>query len=183
MDLSTIEQLNNIFEMVTQQNTKMHPIWFKHIFLSWRWWISVSFLIVPWLIWLKIRKKDSTDRLLVAGFVTYLIASVLNSIGLAHGVWVYPVTPLPYLHTYFGPWDITLLPITVMVFLQYKPTISPYIKALLFSFLTAFVGEPFFVYIDLYIPYGWKYSYSLSFFFFIYLIAHWISRRTSTQLI
>jgi hypothetical protein len=150
MDQATVEQLNNIFEIVTQQNAKMHPIWFEHIFLSWRWWITVSLLIVPWLIWTKIRKRKSTDRLLVAGLVTYLISSVLNSIGLAHGAWVYPVTPLPYLHTYFGPWDITLLPVTIMIFLQYKPTASPYIKALLFSILTAFIGEPIFVYINFY---------------------------------
>jgi hypothetical protein len=160
MDLSTIEQLHNIFEIVTHQNTKMHPIWFNHIFLSWRWWVSVSCLTFPWIIWIKIRKKSSTDRLLVAGLFSYLFTSVLDSIGLAHGAWVYPVTPLPYLHTYFGPWDITLFPVTIMILLQYKPTISPYIKALLFAFLAAFVGEPFFIYIDLYIPYKWEHYYS-----------------------
>jgi hypothetical protein len=181
MDQSTVEQLNNIFDIVTQQNAKMHPIWFKHIFLSWRWWISISLLVAPWLIWIKIRNRNSTDRLLVAGLVTYLIASVLNSIGLAHGVWVYPVTPFPYLHTYFGPWDITLFPVTIMIFLQYKPTISPYIKALLFAILTAFIGEPFFVYINLYISYTWEHIYSFPFYILIYLVAHWVSKRTSTQ--
>ena len=69
------------------------------------------------------------------------------------------------------------LPVTVMFLIQIKPKINPLIKAIIFGILTAFMGEPFFQWLDLYDPQDWKRIYSLPIYIVIYLIAHFISTR------
>ncbi|WP_052737995.1 CBO0543 family protein [Bacillus sp. SA1-12] len=77
----------------------------------------------------------------------------------------------------FGPWDLTVLPVTVMFFIQFKPHRSPIIKAIIFGSGAAFIGEPIFKWLDLYEPNHWKSIYSFPIYIFIYLASHFISTR------
>ncbi|MFC6604110.1 hypothetical protein ACFQDF_25425 [Ectobacillus funiculus] len=63
--------------------------------------------------------------------------------------------------------------------IQYKPSISPIIKAIIFGGCSAFVAEPIFSAIHFYELVHWKYYYSFPIYIMVYLIAHWISKRTT----
>lgn len=64
------------------------------------------------------------------------------------------------------------MPVTIMFFLQIKPKASPYIKGLIFAGMTAFLAEPFFLWLGYFKYPGWNSIISFPFFFVIYLIAH-----------
>ncbi|MGM0901777.1 MAG: CBO0543 family protein [Bacillota bacterium] len=90
--------------------------------------------------------------------------------------WLYRFNVLPILPTYL-PWDLTLMPVTIMFLLQIKPNSNPLIKAILFALVTSYLAEPFFVWLEVYQPVHWHYTYSVPFQIIIYLIAHYVSRR------
>lgn len=95
---------------------------------------------------------------------------------MALGLWEYnseliPLTP-PLL-----PWNFTIMPVTSMLFYQYKPQINPLIKSVVFSAIGSFIGQPMFAYIGVYNPKHWKHYYSFPILVIIYLIGHYFLTR------
>lgn len=170
--------VGEIQEQIHELNRQLYEIWKEHTFLHWDFWFSWALCIIPWVIWWKFRKKDSTARLMLAGSWVLIIASYFDFIGVTAGKWYYIGKAVPSIPTY-APWDFTLLPVLAMALLQYKPKVSPYLKALVFGGFTAFIGEPFFVWAKFYVPVEWKYIYSFPIYMAIYLLAHWISQRNT----
>lgn len=172
-----LKKMTELHGEIDKMNDFYVTLWKEDMFLTWRWWLNVGILILPWVFWFIFRKKESTNRLLLAGLFVFLITSVFDSIGVAFGQWVYLYTPLPYLHTFFLPWDFSSFPVMIMFLLQFKPEMNPYLKALFFAVISAFVFEPIFVYLKVYALLKWKYYYGLPIYFLIYLLAHRVSRR------
>ena len=173
-----IQKQNDIHKTIVEQNNLYFNLWKEYVF-TWRWWLAAAMLIIPWIIWFLLRDKKSTGRFLLSGFFIYFITSFLDSSGVPFGLWHYNFTPLPYIHSFFIPWDFSLFPVTVMLMLQYKPKVSPYIKALIFSLFTAFIAEPLFAWTHIYEPDRWKYYYGVPIYFIIYLLGNRISKIKS----
>jgi hypothetical protein len=129
--------------------------------------------IVPWILWWKYRKKESTNRLLYGAFFMMSISMVLDSFGTELGYWDYRYEPLPFLPS-FVPWDLSLLPVGFLVLVQIKPNISPILKALLFSVLSTFIGEPFFEWLGFYQLLKWNHLYSFPIHFLIFLMGYFL---------
>ncbi|WP_134702285.1 CBO0543 family protein [Ammoniphilus sp. YIM 78166] len=172
------EQIENTYNIITEANSKMFYIWKESILFTWQWWLSVVLTIIPWLFWVKFRKKDSTIRLLSAGFLVILISSWLDFLGIAFGFWYYMYDVTSLIPNYF-PWDFTLLPVMYMFFIQIKPNVNPIIKGVILSVILSFIAEPLFIWIGLYHPITWKHIYSFPIYIVIYLIADFISKRNS----
>jgi hypothetical protein len=151
-------------------------IWSEHVVFSGIWWLGVVLTILPWIIWFIYRKKNSSDRILYVGLFVAVISLCLDVIGDQLGLWHYRFVVIPFLPTYI-PWDLTLMPITVMFLIQIKPKVNPLIKAVLFALSSSYIGEPIFNWLGVYVLDSWKYSYSVPIQFVIYLIAHHLSQR------
>lgn len=54
--------------------------------------------------------------------------------------------------------------------IQVKPEFKPIYKGIIFAFLTSFVGEPIFEFLNVYDAIFWKHSYSVPFYSVIYLM-------------
>ena len=147
---------------------------------TWRWWVAVAILIVPWILWAIFRKKESTARLLYAGFSIMILSAILDTIGVDNGLWVYPVKVIPSPSIGYS-FRLSLLPVVVMFFIQYKPNFNPFIKAVLYGGLGAFVGMPILAMIDLYKKINWSYTYSFFILIVLYLVAHWFSRMNTFE--
>lgn len=150
-------------------------IWQDRVLFTPLWWLGVALTIIPWVLWILYHKKDSTNRLLYVGSLVALLSVCLDILGDQLGLWYYRFNVIPFLPTYF-PWDVTLMPVTVIAILQIKPEASPYLKALIFAVLASYVAEPFFNWLLIYYPANWRYSYSLPLQFLLYLAAHGISK-------
>lgn len=81
----------------------------------------------------------------------------------------------------FFPWDITLMPVFVMLLIQFKPHIHFIWKALFFGLVVSFVVEPFYEWIGHYDAVHWKHIYSLPIYIIIYIIADWLTKRKSFE--
>ena len=161
--------MNEIYNLVAEANQKMYQLWITKIVFSWRWWLNLAITILPWIIWIKFRDKEKTFQLLFVGLVVVIVTNSLDNIGNNLNLWQYDWKVTPFTLA-FVPWDFTLFPFAIMSILQIKPKISPYIKAVFFSFSTAFVFEPIYSWIGLYQPIHWKYWYSFIIYIPLYLV-------------
>lgn len=183
MDINLIkEQANSLYHELHEIHIDFYKLWANDVLFTWRWWVSFSLIILPWSIWLIVRRRESTDRLLYAGFFVMLVSSYMDVVGIALELWTYPINVLPLMPE-FIPFDISALPVATMLFLQYFPKISQYIKAAVYAALASFVFQPVSSWVGLYENIYWKYYYSFPILFVIYLGANYVfSRNRFAQL-
>ncbi|WP_376738448.1 CBO0543 family protein [Priestia aryabhattai] len=105
-----------------------------------------------------------------------IFSSFLDMIGDFLGLWDYRYEVFPLTSNYL-PWDLFLLPIPVMFFIQVKPKIKPVIKALIYSALASFIGLPLLNWIGVYKPLHWRYIYSFPILVVIYIAASYIASK------
>jgi hypothetical protein len=170
----SIEKMKDIYNQVKKVNQQMTDIWLKDQMFSLQWWVGVGFIIIPWVLWAIFRKKESTNRLLFAGFIVMLLSSIMDLIGVALGKWSYPIKIIPSLLVYI-PVEFCILPVTIMLFIQIKPKLNPFIKSIIFAGTSAYIGIPILTWLRYYYHPNWPYTYSFFILIVIYLIAHWFS--------
>lgn len=173
-----ISEMEKIEKIILEATTKRIEVWNEFVFLSWRWWFLLLSFIIAWTLWVIFRKKESTDRLLYAGVVTMLVSILLDGSGYCIGLWYYnyEVVPIPPINLEY---DIGLLPVMVMFFIQIKPKVHPFIKGVILSGFTSFVYEPIFKALDFFAYPKWEYIYSFVIYIIIYLIANYVSTRNN----
>lgn len=169
-----LQKINQISEQIVELQRKKQEVWIEFVLFSPHWWIQIGLTILPWLAWFMLRRKESQNRMLFVAFFAILIASILDFIGVRLGLWRYYFEPIPFLPA-FIPWDMTLVPVIIISLIAYKRHIKPWIKALVFAALTAFVAEPIFEYFHFYQEIHWSSFYSFFIYIIIYLLCHKLS--------
>ncbi|WP_408010376.1 CBO0543 family protein [Pseudalkalibacillus sp. A8] len=172
------QEIKNIYENVHRSYLEKFELWKQDILFSWQWWVGVSLTLLPWILWVKYRKKESTHRLLYVAFFIMVVSIWLDSIGVQLGLWHYNYEVLPYSPSY-KPWDLTLIPVLTIFFIQIKPFINPFFKGILYAGFIAFISEPIFVWSGFVVYTNWKYIYSFPIYLVIYLISHYLSTRNT----
>ena len=174
-DPQKIKHIGEFYTKLVQAHYEYLDYWLHHTLFHWDFFLSLFLSIFPWLLWIKFRKKESTHRLLLVGFFVLIISSWLDFCGTMYGLWYYTGKIFPTMPAY-SPWDFCILPVIVMFLIQYKPNTSPLLKALIFACIGAFLGEPLFQWIGLYVMTKWSNFYSFPIYFFMYCISHKLSR-------
>lgn len=149
---------------------------------TWQWWIALAMIVVPWIIWLIVRDRESSARLFSAGLLVMVLSEILDAIGVSFGLWAYPVKVIPVATVSFS-FRLSVIPVLVMLLLQFKPQLNPFIKAVVFGGLGAYVGLPLLASMDLYKNIDWALTYSFIILVLTYLLAHWFSRSVSFKVI
>ncbi|MFY0762235.1 CBO0543 family protein [Metabacillus dongyingensis] len=175
-----IKVMRELQKKVTEANEEYLDFWLKNTLFHWDFFLSLFFTIIPLLIWIKFRKKESTARLLFAGFFVMIVSSFLDFLGVAFGKWYYTGKVIPTIPSYI-PWDFVLIPVFVMFLIQFKPHWSPILKGILFAGVSSFVGEPFFKWLGFYVELEWSSFYSFPIYIVIYLISSRLSKVKSFQ--
>jgi hypothetical protein len=177
MDWKTVtEQANQLFKELNSLHKDFYKLWASNVFLTWRWWIALSLIVIPWGLWFLLRKKESADRLMHAGFFVMLVSSSMDMVGIALGLWSYPANVFPLMPE-FIPFDISALPVATMLLIQFFPKIIPFYKAVIYSACGSFIFQPFMKLVGLYDNLGWKNYYSFPFLFAIYLGANYMFNK------
>jgi hypothetical protein len=166
----------NVSLDIGKLNQYIVKLWAENIVFTWRWWIALCLLVVPWVIWFMLRPKKDCGRILLAGLISYVILSILDSVGAAFSLWTYPIIVFPYLHTFYLPWDLSLIPVSIMLLIQYKNNISVYLKALIFTLVISLIIKPLLVWLNIFALISWKYYYDLPAYFIIFLISYTVSK-------
>ncbi|WML56476.1 CBO0543 family protein [Neobacillus sp. PS2-9] len=150
--------------------------WKQEVLFTWQWWLGIALTIIPIVLWVIFRNRESTDRLLYSGFFVCLVSVTADNIGVQLSFWNYlrPVTPA--IPSYL-PFDFSLMPISVMFLIQFFHNRNPWFIGIVFGILTAFVGEPFFKWLGIYEPTNWKFGFSIPLYSVIYVSAHKLATR------
>ena len=173
-----LHKTEQCYREIAQANQSLIDIWQSAFLFTWNWWLTLFFLLVPWILWFFIRNKEQTARLLFAGLTVVLFSTTLDTIGMDLGKWIYPIKTIPIGNV--GYWfRYSTLPVSIMLLLQFKPHIHPLIKAVVFAGFGAYIGMPLLSVAHLYQKLDWAYTYSFFTLIFMYLMAHWVSRRQS----
>lgn len=172
------KQINEYFDQISEVHKEYYSYWLDNTLWHWDFWLSLLLTLLPWLVWFALRRKESQGRLLLSGMFVIIISSWFDFLGVIAGLWFYTGKVIPTIPSYI-PWDFCLLPVTVMLTIQYKPTIKPWMKGIFYAGLTAFVGEPFFKWVGIYVEQSWSEFYSFPIYFVIYLLADRVSKSRS----
>ncbi|WP_420819551.1 CBO0543 family protein [Paenibacillus pinistramenti] len=176
-DPEKLKKVGEFYDRVTQTHYDYFDYWLHNTLFHWDFWISLILTILPWAVWLKFRKEESSDRLLFVAFFVIILSSWLDFIGTDYGLWYYTGKIIPTIPVYI-PWDMCLLPVFILFLIQYKPEVSPIIKGLIFAGVSTFIGEPIFLWLGFYVLKKWSIFYSFPIYFLIYLASHKLSKRT-----
>jgi hypothetical protein len=176
-----LKQAEQGYIKIVEANSLMTDATKNAFLFTWRWWLGIGLIIIPWLLWFMFRKKESTNRLLLAGFTSMLLSYVVESIAMSLGKWSYPFKLVPFSPTLFLPFDLSLLPVAVMFFIQLKTNINPFIKAIVFGVLGAFILEPIFEKLRFYNAKDWSHTYDFFLHSSIFLISYWLSTMNNYE--
>ncbi|MFC4098492.1 CBO0543 family protein [Paenibacillus xanthanilyticus] len=166
-----LKKVDEANQQIVEANGMVMDVISTTFIYSWKWWFCAALIVVPWVTWFFIRERKSTGRLLCAGLFIMIFSAVLDTIGIENGLWAYPVKVIPSPTLSFS-FRLSVLPVLGMVFIQYKPRIHPFLKAVVYAGFAAFVGLPLLATIDLYKKINWQYSYSFGILLGMYLTAH-----------
>lgn len=151
--------------------------WFQDDLFSWKWWFLLLAAIVPWFIWLKFRDKDRTFEIFSYGLTWGVFSCLFDVIGGEMILWGYPDKLLPMVPPLF-PADITVIPISYMFVYQYTNTFKSYfVFSLLVSALFAYLVEPIFIKVGMFVLHNWKHTYSFIGFFILSQIVYSIIKK------
>lgn len=170
------ENSKELFDIIYELKNKSLSDWLQNSLFTWHWWLAVIISIVPWIIWIYIRDKQSTNRLLYVGFFAIIIAFIVNLIGISFNLWFFEYRVFPVVQL-FMPSDFTLIPVSIMILLQIKPSKYVFIKALFFGAFSAFIAEPIFYWLKYYHLTNWEYTYSFILYFILFLICYFLSKN------
>lgn len=175
-----LKQIEKSGQKIVEANQMVVDATMNAFLFTWKWWVAVGMLIIPWVLWAIFRKKESSARLLYSSFIVMIMSSSLDAFGVDFGKWSYPIKAIP-LPTISYSFRYSLVPVMIMFFLQIKPNFNPFIKAVIFAGFGAYVGMPLMTMLDMYKKIDWAYTYSFFILTIMYLIAHWFSRRKSFE--
>ncbi|WP_102345929.1 CBO0543 family protein [Bacillus sp. Marseille-P3661] len=170
-----IKEMQKVFIKYQEANLLLIEKWQDLIFLSPRWWLGICLGIIPWYIWWKFHNKSYTGDLIRSGLFMALIALLMDSIGVQLGLWIYPYDVFPFIPG-DTPWDLTLLPVSTMFFIEIRPKWSPIKKAIIYALLVSLIGEPLAMFFKVYQPLHWNSIYSFPIYILLFYICNKFAR-------
>ncbi len=186
IDPYIISEIERVSRNYRDTFLEMVRVW-RSVVFTWHWWLGLALTVLPWALWVYLRVRASrrgdtafvrehTRRLLAAGFLTLVLASVLDMTGIYLGFWAYHSVLLPIVPAYL-PWDWSVMPVTAMLFYRYFPRVNALLKAAVFSLSAAFIAEPVFIWLGLYTTKAWEIYYSVPLYAMVYLTG-WLLYRS-----
>lgn len=175
-----LNQIDKATRKITESNQLTIESVMNAFLFTWQWWIALAMMIVPWIIWAVFRDRKNSARIFSAGLLMMVLSEILDAIGVSFGKWAYPVKVIPVATVSFS-FRLSVLPVFAMLLLQFKPQFNPYIKAIFFGGVGAYVGLTLLGIMDLHKTIDWSLTYSFFILTSMYLISHWFSRRNSFE--
>ncbi len=155
--------------------------WFGDDLHKWTWWLNLSLTILPLLILWKIIDRKRLLEILTYGLLIAVLATLLDSLGVAFMLWDYPDKMLPITPQTF-PVNYVLLPCTYMfVYQRYRSWRDFTIASTVLAALASFLGEPFFVWFNLYDLIAWSYLYSFPIYIVMALMVRWCTEKLADR--
>jgi len=169
----SVEQLAEMVRLLSQARIEN---WLGEGVGSWRWWVLVALMFVPWFIWGKLVDKNKLLELALFGMLIMVYSITLDELGFVLSFWHYPVDIIPVFPR-LSSVDYTVMPITFMLLYQYFLTWKSFFWALVaLSAVFSFVVEPIIVKLGFYVLIKWMHPYSFFIYIVMGLLARWLTK-------
>lgn len=176
-----LNQVERGYQKFVESNSLMTDAVMNAFLFTWQWWLGIGLFFVPWILWFLFRKKESSGRLLIGAFSAVILGLIIDLIALSVGRWSYPMKVSPISPMLFLPYHFSLLPVSIMFVLQYKPRTNPLIKGVIYSAFSAFLFMRLFVMIGFYNPKGWPSIYDFFIYLSVFMVAYWFSSMNNFE--
>lgn len=151
--------------------------WLDHGLFEWNWWILVAFLIVPWIVWIRVFDRKRVMEISLFGCLVVIITTLLDAIGTDLSFWIYPVELFPITPRAIA-FDMSLIAIAFMLLYQYFDRWKTYSMALIsMALIFAFIAEPICHYLNLVFYVKWEYYYSFFYYTALGIFCKFIIER------
>lgn len=145
--------------------------WLHDDLHKWTWYLNLLLTIVPVYIICKVIDRRRLLELVVYGLFIAVAATFLDCLGLAFNLWDYPDRLLP-IEPRLLPVNLVGLPFFYILAYQYFRPWSQFVLAnFVLAALFAFVGEPLFIWLNLYDPVAWHPAYSFPIYIALAILA------------
>lgn len=172
-----LDAFNDIIKLQEKLSNLEHQYWQEYVVFSLNWWILLITFILPWFIWWKICDKRQIKELLLYGSFIMIVGSTLDDLGRSLSLWAYPYELVQVVDR-LNSVDFSALPICYMIIYQFFPKWRSFvISNLIFSLFSAFILEPFLVWLGIYKTLTWKYIYSFPIYLSIAIIGKLILNK------
>lgn len=142
--------------------------WANEVVFTYQWWINVFLLIFPFFLWWRLIDKTRIIEISMVGLIISIISFIFDQIGSSLGFWTYPYTLTPLERDLWAIADFSILPLIYMMLYQWFPKWKTYIVGtIIFALFAAFVGEPIFQWLGIYVMLKWEHIYSIPGYIFI----------------
>lgn len=167
------EKVQAIIELDKEYSQIQKAYFFEYNIFSFQWWLLVGITILLWVVWLCLVNKRRLQPILIVGMFTSILAIIFDDIGLSEVAWNYPYRMMPFTSR-MNPVDLCVIPVSYMLLYQFLVSWRSYIIGILgFSLFAAFIAEPIFVKLNMYVTLTWEYWYSAPIYFAIGLFTKW----------
>ncbi|MFD0697593.1 CBO0543 family protein [Paenibacillus sp. GCM10027628] len=174
-----IQRVDEASQKMVEANTLINDAIMNSFLFTWRWWLGIALFILPWIVWIIYRKRESTARFFLAGLSSIILGILIDKFAIALGIWSYPIKFIPNSGFTLLPFQYSMLPVGVMFALQWKPNMNPFLKGILMGGFSAYIVEPIFTQMRFYNPKNWLYTYDVFIYFTIFMVAYWISNMSA----
>lgn len=166
-----------IAEMVKLLSKARLENWIREAFGTWRWWVLLLLLVIPWFIWYKYADKKQLHEITLYGALISIVSITLDELGFELSLWNYPVDVMPIFPRLTSV-DYTAIPVIHMLIYQYFSTWKSFFwamvtKAAVFSF----IFEPLIVELGFYKMLKWNHVYSFPIYIIMGLCLRWIVKK------
>ncbi len=143
--------------------------WVKEDLFSFNWWLLVSSAILPYFIWWRLVDKDRFFEILVFGLTCGMVACFLDVLGVGLMLWGYPDKLFHFIPSLI-PADFVVIPVSGMLIYQYFRTWKSFsAAAIILAAIFAFIIEPLFSFLNIFVMIHWKHTYSFIGFILLFL--------------
>ncbi|WP_226647319.1 CBO0543 family protein [Mesobacillus subterraneus] len=158
MTYPTQEEINKVHTQLVEMR---YENFIHQDLFSFQWWFLLSLFVLPWILWWLLVDKNRIKDIWLFGSLISILIITLDDLGIELNLWYYPYQVLNIIPR-LNPIDISVLPVFHMLVYQYFTKWKSFIIAnILTAFLYAYLAEPLFVKINIYVLTNWDYIYSV----------------------
>ncbi|MCC5467944.1 CBO0543 family protein [Pelosinus baikalensis] len=171
------EIANRVLEL-TLEITRLDIYEWRYLDLfTWQWWLLLTILILPWIVFIKMVDKKHLPETLLFGSWVMIISETFDHIGYELGMWTYLVEIFP-LFPRFEEVNFSVLPVTYMLIYQTYKDWKEYLIVIAIAAGTfTWIGEPILIWLELYVPLKWVPAYGFPIYVALGLITKWGTQK------
>lgn len=155
---------NEVQEALQLATEKSYNHWVHHDLFTWKWWMLLAALIVPWVIWCKIADRRRFSEQFQLGLLWIVVSVGLDVSGVNLNLWSYP-DRLVWFFPPLIPADLATIPVAYMIAFQFFRGWKSYaIANLVLAACFSFVIEPLFIRLGILEMKHWTHWYSFLLF-------------------